>query len=180
MKDTNQSSKKVNPPSSEAEEAMEKLKRELEQMTDLAKRTAADFANYKRQIDEERKELTATANFKLLNAIFPAIDNLKRASENLPKELEQHDWVKGVLSTEKALMDALASLGLYSIEEIGVDMNPHQHEVLMEGPGEKGKVVQIFEKGYRFNEKTIRPAKVQVGNGESENEEDKKTSADSA
>jgi len=144
---------------------LETLQAELEQMTNLAKRTAADFANFKRQMDEERSELMAYANLKLLNAIFPAIDNLARATENLPEDLVENDWAKGVLSTEKALMDALASLGLSPIDQAGVPMNPHQHEVLMEGPGTKGDVTQVFEKGYAFNGKTIRPAKVQVGNG---------------
>lgn len=145
---------------------LETLQEELAKMTDLAKRTAADFANFKRQSSEERTELMAYANLKLLNAIFPAIDNLARATENLPEELRENEWVKGVLSTEKALMDALASLGLSPINQTGVPMDPHKHEVLMEGAGPKGDVTQVFEKGYSFNGKTIRPAKVQVGSGE--------------
>lgn len=144
------------------------LQAELEQMTNLAKRTAADFANFKRQMEEERSELMAYANLKLLNAIFPAIDNLARATQNLPAELQDNDWAKGVLSTEKALMDALTSIGLSPIDQSGVPMNPHEHEVLMEGPGPKGEVTQVFEKGYRFNGKTIRPAKVQVGRDENQ------------
>lgn len=145
---------------------LETLQVELEKMTDLAKRTAADFANFKRQSSEERNELMAYANLKLLNAIFPAIDNLGRAAANLPEELATNDWATGVLSTEKALMDALASLGLTPIDQTGVPMDPHQHEVLMEGVGPKGEITQVFEKGYSFNGKTIRPAKVQVGAGE--------------
>ncbi|MFT7184020.1 MAG: molecular chaperone GrpE [Oceanicoccus sp.] len=144
----------------------EKIQAELEQMTQIAQRSAADFANYKRQMDEQRAELMAYANRQLLNAIFPAIDNLVRATENLPEDLADNEWIKGVLSTEKSLMDALASLGLAPIEATGVPMNPHQHEVLMEAAGPKGDVIQIFEKGYSFNGKTIRPAKVQVGNGD--------------
>lgn len=147
---------------------LEALQTELEQMTHLAKRTAADFANFKRQMDEERSELMAYANLKLLNAIFPTIDNLNRAMANLPAELAEHEWTKGVLSTEKSLMDALTSLGLSPIDQTGVPVNPHQHEVLMEGPGPKGEVTEVYEKGYSFNGKTIRPAKVQVGNGDQE------------
>lgn len=144
---------------------LEELQAELEKMTDLAKRTAADYANFKRQTAEERSELMAYANLKLLNAIFPAIDNLVRAAENLPEDLAANDWATGVLSTEKALMNALASLGLSPIDQTGVPMDPHQHEVLMEGAGPKGEITQVFEKGYSFNGKTVRPAKVQVGNG---------------
>ena len=157
-----------NPQDDQAQELteLEQLQAELMQMTQVAQRTAADFANYKRQVDEQRAELMAYANQKLLNAIFPAIDNLVRATENLPEELVENEWIKGVLATEKSLMDALASLGLAPIEETGIAVDPHQHEVLMEAAGPKGEVIQIFEKGYSFNGKTIRPTKVQVGNGE--------------
>lgn len=142
------------------------LQEELEKMTSLAKRAAADLANYKRHIEEQRADMMAFANKRLLEAIFPAIDNLSRAASSLPEELAENEWAKGVLTVERQLIESLTSLGLAAIEETGVPMDPHKHEVLMEAAGPKGEVIQIFEKGYSFNGKTIRAAKVQVGNGE--------------
>ena len=143
-----------------------KLQAELAEMTETAKRAMADLANFKRRTEEERGEIQVFANMTLLHAIFPAIDNLNRAFENIPEELAENEWVKGIKNIEDGLISALEDIGLESIEDLGADVDPHRHEVLMEAPGEKGKVMQIFEKGYSFKGKTIRPAKVQVGQGE--------------
>ena len=143
-----------------------RLQEELATMTETARRSMADFQNLKRRTEEERSELAIHANARLLNAIFPALDNLARAMDNVPEELQDHDFIKGVQAMEDSLMAALAGLGLESINEVGVACDPNQHEVLMQGEGPAGQVVQIFEKGYRFKGKTIRPAKVQVGSGE--------------
>lgn len=134
---------------------------ELEQL----KRVMADFQNYKRRTEEERAELQIYANKRLLEAIFPALDNFSRAFAQIPQELEGNEWVKGVEAIESTLVKALESLGLESIDESGIPVNPHEHEVVMEAEGPADEVLQILEKGYRFNGKTIRPAKVQVGKG---------------
>lgn len=145
------------------EEELAQLQEELSTMTETAKRALADLQNYKRRTEEERGEIQVYANMQLLQAIFPALDDLKRAFDNIPEDLKENEWVKGISGVESNLMNALQSLGLESIDEIGVPVDPHRHEVLMEAPGEPGQVLQVFEKGYAFKGKTIRPAKVQVG-----------------
>lgn len=139
------------------------LQADLAAMTETAKRALADLQNYKRRTEEERGEIQVYANMRLLEAIFPALDNFARAFELVPEHLEEEEWVKGISAIEDNLMNALASLGLEVISETGVPVDPNKHEVLMEGEGPAGQVVQIFEKGYAFKGKTIRPAKVMVG-----------------
>lgn len=141
--------KKQNHPSSSDE--LEKAQAELREaqaglalMTETAKRAMADLQNYKRRTEEERGDLQIYANLKLLGAIFPTIDNLARAIENAPKDLEGNEWLKGVQAIEKNLLTALTALGLESISETGVLADPHRHEILMEGEGPKGQVIQIF------------------------------------
>jgi len=144
---------------------LDKVKAELALMTVTAQRTMADFQNFKRRSEEERRELQVYANMKLLQSIFPAIDNLGRAFNAIPKELKENEWIKGIEAIDANLMTALENLGLEPINETGVAVDPHLHEVLMEANGPKGEIIQIFEKGYSFKGKTIRAAKVQVGNG---------------
>lgn len=139
------------------------LQADLAAMTETAKRALADLQNYKRRTEEERGEIQVYANMRLLEAIFPALDNFARAFELVPEHLEEEEWVKGISAIEENLMKALASLGLETIAETAVPVDPNKHEVLMEGEGPAGQVVQIFEKGYAFKGKTIRPAKVMVG-----------------
>ncbi len=142
---------------------LEKLRNDLAVMTETAKRAMADLQNYKRRTEEERGEIQVFANLRLLQAIFPALDNFTRAFEAIPENLKNDDWVKGIQVIEAGLLTSLKSLGLESIDQTGVLCDPNIHEVLMEGAGPAGQVVQIFEKGYRYNGKTIRPAKVMVG-----------------
>lgn len=142
---------------------IQELEAELEAMTETAKRTLADLQNFKRRADEERSELKVFANKQLLSAIFPALDNFARALEQTPEELKDHEWIKGIQATENNLMGALKAQGLEPIDQSGVPFDPNLHEGLMEGNGPKGQVIQIFEKGYSFNGKCVRPAKVMVG-----------------
>ncbi len=142
------------------------LQTELAAMTETAKRAMADLQNFKRRTEEERGEIQVYANMRLLEAIFPALDNFARAFEIIPEDLEEEEWVKGIQGIESNLMNALAALGLELIDQVGVPADPNKHDILMEGEGAAGQVVQIFEKGYAFKGKTIRPAKVQVGRAE--------------
>lgn len=139
------------------------LQADLAAMTETAKRAMADLQNFKRRTEEERGEIQVYANMRLLEAIFPALDNFARAFELMPEHLEEEEWVKGIQGIESNLMNALATLGLELIDQVGVPADPNKHDILMEGEGAAGQVVQIFEKGYAFKGKTIRPAKIMVG-----------------
>ncbi len=118
-------------------------------------------------MDEERADIQVFANIRLLQAIFPVIDNLARAFEAVPAELQNNEWLKGVQAIEKNLLSELEKLGLAVISVSGVQVDPNKHEVVLQVAGPTGQIMQILEKGYSFNGRTIRPAKVQVGNGES-------------
>ncbi|MBI4127288.1 nucleotide exchange factor GrpE [Candidatus Peregrinibacteria bacterium] len=143
----------------------EELQAELAVMTETAKRALADLQNYKRRAEEERAEITVFANIRLLQAIFPVIDNLARAFDTVPKELQSNEWLKGVQAIEKSLLTALQNLGLTAVDETGIPADANKHEVIMEVEGPAGQVMQIIEKGYTFNGKTVRAAKVAVGKG---------------
>lgn len=149
------------------DEELTKLKGELDSMTETAKRALADLQNYKRRAEEERSELQIYANLRLLEAIFPTIDNLARAFDSVPEDLKTNEWIKGVQSIEKNLLTELEKLGLEVISQSGVQVDPNKHEVVLQGVGPANQVVQILEKGYLYKGRVIRPAKVQVGSGES-------------
>lgn len=145
---------------------IEALKQELEQMKLTAQRAVADYQNLKRRSEEEKSEFAKYANSKLILEILPFIDNLQRANEQLPENLKDNEWIKGVIQIEKQMMDNLQKQGLESIETIGQKLDPNLHEALMQAPGETDTVVQEVEKGYKLNGRVIRFAKVVVGNGQ--------------
>ncbi|MFA5792584.1 MAG: nucleotide exchange factor GrpE [Candidatus Gracilibacteria bacterium] len=151
------------------QDELARLQQELDNMTATAKRALADLQNFKRRADEERGELQVFANMNMLSAIFPALDNFTRAFATIPEDLKNNDWAKGIMAIEANLLSALTSTGLETIDQVGIPADPQKHQVLMEvesAPEQAGQVVEIFEKGYAFKGKTIRPAKVSVGKKE--------------
>ncbi|OIP80405.1 nucleotide exchange factor GrpE [Candidatus Peregrinibacteria bacterium CG2_30_44_17] len=153
------------PTKTQIELELEQLKKEHSALTETAKRAVADLQNFKRRVDEERSELRIFANAELITALFPIIDNLKRAEGNLPEELTDNEWVKGIQSIEKQLVDTLTSLGLEETGEVGEKFDPQLHEAVMQDTGTKDEITEVFEKGFSFKGRSIKPAKVKVGDG---------------
>lgn len=140
------------------------LRAELEQMTELAKRTMADFQNYKRRQDEERRVIITMANVDLIRSLIPITDNLDRAKQHVPAGAEE--WFKGIEMCTTQLHKVLNDSGLKPIESLNQPFNPDLHEGLAQGPGPKDTVIEELEKGYMLGDRVIRHAKVKVGNGE--------------
>lgn len=143
------------------------LQIQLDAMTETAKRALADLQNFKRRTEEEKKSLALFANMEIVLQLLPVIDNFRRAFAHVPEELRGNEWIDGIYRIEKQFTDALKNIGIMEIPSVGNLVNPLHHEVVMQGPGEKDIVIAEFERGYMFQNKVLRPAKVQVGNGES-------------
>lgn len=140
---------------------IEKLKKELEDMTELAKRTMADLHNYRRRQEEEKKSLFTMANATLIIQLLPVLDNLERAKQHVPESAKE--WFKGIEMCISQLKQALQSAGLQPIVALGQTFNPDFHEALAQGPGEKDKVIEELEKGYMLGNRVLRHAKVKIG-----------------
>lgn len=144
---------------------LDKLKAELSAMTDTAKRALADLQNVQKRSSQERIELYPKAQADLMLEFLPVIDSFDRAFSHIPEDLKTNEWVKGVESIENQFQSLLSKVGLQAIIPENETFNPHEHEAMMEVPGNKDQVIQVLEKGYKFKEQVIRPAKVSVGNG---------------
>ncbi len=140
------------------------LRVELEQMTELAKRTMADFQNYKRRQDDERRVIITMANVDLIRSLIPITDNLDRAKQHVPAGAEE--WFKGIEMCSAQLHKVMNDSGMKPIESLNQPFNPDLHEALAQGPGPKDTVIEELEKGYMLGDRVIRHAKVKVGNGE--------------
>jgi len=146
------------------EEEISKLQAELTSMTELAKHTMADFQNFKRRQEEERRVIITMANADLIRDLIPITDNLDRAKQHVPQGAEE--WFKGIEMCATQLHKVLNESGMKPIESLNQPFNPDLHEALAEGPGPKDTVVEELEKGYMLGDRVIRHAKVKVGSGE--------------
>lgn len=144
---------------------------EVDQVAELQaqlKRLAADFDNYRRRTEEERKQLVQLSQARTLLELTPVLDNFRRATEHLPEELKGNNWVTGVLYVEKQLEQIFEQFGVQKIETIGQEFDPKLHEAIETESSETvemNKIIAEVESGYTLNGTVLKPAKVKVSKG---------------
>ena len=157
-------------PSVAAESGESELRRELEAARARAEehyrswqRSAADFGNYKRRIDDEKR----FAERWLLQDLLPVLDDFDRAWATVPQELLKLTWLEGLLQINSKLFAVLQRHGVSAIESEGKEFNPLEHEAVMRSddgdPSEQTAVAAELQRGYRLYDRVLRPALVKVG-----------------
>ena len=129
------------------------------------KRAAADFANFKRRVEQERAEQARLVSAALVLNLLPIQDDFGRAVETLEDALAGLNWVQGVLAIERKLGALLESLGVTEAPAEGEPFDPTRHEAVGRAPGPENICLHVVQKGYALNGTVIRPAMVIVGEG---------------
>ena len=135
-------------------------------------RAQADFINYKRRSEQEKEEISQFANATLMFNLLPVLDDLERAFTSIPPHLAKLTWVDGIRLIERKLQASLEAQGLSPIKALGELFDPKLHEAAMYTKGKEGIVIEELQKGYKLQDRVIRPAMVVVGNGEEEEKEE--------
>ena len=135
-------------------------------------RAQADFVNYKKRSQQEREEIGKFANSMLMLNLLPVLDDLERAFISVPPRLAKLSWVDGIRLIERKLWASLEAQGLSQIKALGEPFDPNLHEAVRQDKGKEGIVIEELQKGYRLDDRVIRPTMVVVGNGEAEEKED--------
>jgi molecular chaperone GrpE len=140
---------------------------ELERTRAAYARAMADYQNLQRRSREDRAEQTRLTMKALLLNYLPVLDDLNRALDSLPGELEEHSWIEGVRMVQRKFQGVLEGAGVRAIEAgVGVAFDPQQHEAVAYQPGPLNEIVGVVQGGYMIDNTVIRPAMVVVGNGE--------------
>jgi len=143
-------------------------RRERDEYLELAKRTKADFENFRKRMSSEVQAAAARGKGELLRDVVPALDDLERAIQaaGLDPEGDSEDGLShGVLLVFRSLRDSLTRNGVEAVDPTGEKFDPMAHEALSTVPAEgveSGVVVEVMQKGYRLGEQLIRPARVVV------------------
>jgi len=144
------------------------VQRERDEYLDLAKRTKADFENFRKRMAAETQAAAARGKGELARDVVPVLDDLERALEaaGLDPEGDSPDGLAhGVLLVFRSLREALARIGIEAVDPQGEKFDPQFHEALSTQPTdgvEPGVIVEVVQKGYRLDEQLIRPARVVV------------------
>ncbi len=149
------------------EKALEEEKAKYAELNDKYLRLFSEFDNFRKRTAKEKLDLTITASENVIKDILPVLDDFERAIQNMEKNGNEAD-LQGVTLIFNKLKDTLKKKGLEEIEAMGVDFNTDEHEALTMIPApeedQKGKVLDVIQKGYKLNGKVIRFARVVVGN----------------
>lgn len=132
------------------------------------KRLAADFDNYRKRVNEEKKQIVELAQAKTLLELTPVLDNFRRATEHLPAHLKDDSWVMGVLYVEKQLEQIFEQFGMQKIRTIGESFDPRFHEAISQEPSQEiaaNCIIAEVESGYMLDGIVLKPAKVKVSTG---------------
>ncbi len=132
-----------------------KIDEKHQELEERLKRTMADYQNLERRIEEERRLLSKLSAMLLVEKLLPVLDNLEIAQKHLNDE--------GLAMVIKQFKDILTQEGVEEIEVIGQQFDPNQHEAVETEEGEnENTVASVIAKGYKIEDKVIRPAKVVV------------------
>lgn len=131
-------------------------------LMDKFMRLQADFANYKRRTEAQKTEYVELGVKKIVNDLLPVLDNFERALDSIGEKDSTYD---GILMIKNQLTDVLKKEGIVEMKALGEEFDPtYHHAVLTEDSDEydSGYVIEVLQKGYLINEKTLRPAMVKV------------------
>ena len=136
---------------------------ELERKSDKNVRLLAEFDNYKRRTQEERSKLFKYAGEELAKAILPILDDLHRTLESDGKG-KARSILEGIELIVAKLDKTLEEQGIVPFDSVGQDFDADLHEALMSEKSDKGDnvILKEFEKGYKYDDKILRHAKVVV------------------
>ena len=144
----------------ELEKKIEELESERDRYEEIAKKTKADFENYKKKQDERKERWQQQAKRDLTEDLISVIDNLERA---LMAAEEDSSVVQGVEMVAEQLLDTLNKQGLERIEAEGKEFDPEHHNAVETREHEKEDIVLEQKRpGYKHGEKILRPAEVVV------------------
>jgi molecular chaperone GrpE len=143
------------------------VERERDEYLELARRTKADFENYRKRVAGEAAQAEKRGRADLARQLVPVLDNLERALAN--SQQGEASLAEGVRLVYEELRSVLERNGIESYEPAGEVFDPAWHEAMLTrlAPAESvGKVLEVLEKGYRLDGQVLRPARVVVGQEE--------------
>ena len=153
----------------------EKLKKELEdldikykELNDRFLRLYSEFDNYKKRTNKEKLDLLSTASEKVIVGLLPVIDDFERAIAANEKSEDLAAIKEGFVLIYNKLIQLLKRFDVEEIQAKGEEFNTDYHEAITHFPAQKdedkGKVMDVTEKGYKIKDKVIRYSKVVVAN----------------
>lgn len=140
------------------------LRRQRDEYYDLWLRTTAEFDNYRKRLERERKERREELAAELVRELLPIVDDFERAL-NTQATGSESAYRRGVELMYQNLLDLLRRWGVTPIAAVGTQFDPHLHQAVAyeESPGHRdGEIVEEYRRGYTLGARLLRPSLVKV------------------
>ena len=150
--------------SAKADAEMVKLTADLEELRQTLLRRQADFENYRKRIEKERFEDSKRATARVIEGLIPVIDGFEHALA-AHREAEYDNYRKGFELIYKQLLESVTKLGAERLDPVGKSFDPHLHQAVDRAETtdhQDGTILQVFQPGYVFHGRVLRPAMVRV------------------
>ena len=150
-------------PASSAD-AASALQQERDELYERLLRTTAEFDNYRKRMERERRDVQERAAAGLLEELLPIVDDLERALQ-AEAGAEAEPYRKGVEIIHKQLQDLLARRGVTPIDALGTTFDPHLHQAVTYEPhpgSAEGEIIEELRRGYKLGDRLLRPSMVKV------------------
>lgn len=150
--------------SAAADAEIAKLSADMEDLRQTLLRRQADFDNYRKRVEKERTEDSRRTTARLIESLIPVIDGFEHALA-AHRESEYENYRKGFELIYKQLLDQVARLGVERLEPLGKQFDPHLHQAMDRTETTEqadGTILQVFQPGYVFHGRVLRPAMVRV------------------
>ncbi|MDP3699092.1 MAG: nucleotide exchange factor GrpE [Nanoarchaeota archaeon] len=138
-----------------------------DELTDLLKRTQANFENYRKQTQGYIEDIKKMAARDILLQVLPIVDNFELALKAVSPDQADTEFVRGVTLIHSQLLQLLQHNNVVPLETAGKDFDPYLHEALMKVPSEMPAhtIMEEFQKGFTMHGKVLRHAKVKISAG---------------
>lgn len=155
-KELEQEEKEIN---EAAEQQADPKDEEIAKLKDQLMRNMAEYDNYRKRTAKERTELTPEITARVVTEFLPVLDNLERA---LQTETTDEKYKEGVRLIYDSFIGTMDKLGVEKVQTEDFDPAVHQAVQQVESDLESGKIVSVFQNGYKIGAKVLRFAMVTV------------------
>lgn len=149
-----------------AKRKLDEVEQDIAELTMDLQRTRADFENYRKRIDDEKKQSRSSGEMSVIIKLLPIIDTLSRATSTVPTDLLDNAWAQGIAGLSKQIEKMMVDLQVKHIDASeGTHFNPELHQAVQfddEAEGDHEVVAEELQAGYIYQGRVLRPAMVKV------------------
>ncbi len=166
-KHTKETSKRTKKSKGELKKKSDEFKRKYEELNEQFLRIRAEFANYKKRVERDQAEFSIYLRAEVIKNFLSILDDFDHMIQKTENNVNEKSILEGAKMIYEKFIQVLKDYGVEKIEALDTEFDPQIHEAMMmqkiDDQDKNGKVINVFQEGYRMNERLLRPSKVIVG-----------------